>query len=342
MASSPGGRKPLVVSLGDPKYIGKEYLDSLRKDFDFQVLDAINRAETIEKLPKLVTEYGPVDAFIIRMGTPAYEPFDKELLGALVPHCKIIASASAGYNEFDVDWMTKNGIWFCNTIDGVAEATADMALFLILAVLRNTTVAERQARNGTWKQGIVPSKDPTGLTLGIVGMGSIGKYIAKKAAVFNMKILYHNRHQLSPAEESKYSATYAASLHDLLRSSDVVSISCPLNAETTNLISTKEFAAMKDGVYFVNTARGAIVDEDALVEALQSGKVTRAGLDVVVNEPHVRDELRQGELSELKVILQPHMGGLTDVAFHKSEKECFENIKSLFKTGRPVAPVNEV
>lgn len=157
-----------------------------------------------------------------------------------------------------------------------------------------------------------------------------------------MKILYHNRNRLPPTEESKYNATYAASLHELLGSADVVSISCPLNPGTRNLISTEEFAAMKDGVFFVNTARGAIVDEDALVEALRSGKVARAGLDVFVNEPHVRDELRQGELSEQKVILQPHMGGLTDLAFHKSEKECFENIKSLFKTGRPVAPVNEV
>jgi len=168
------------------------------------------------------------------------------------------------------------------------------------------------------------------------------QYTAKKAAAFNMKIRYHNRHQLTPEEELKFNATYSATLNDLLASSDVISISCPLNAETTNLISRKEFAAMKDGVYFVNTARGAIVDEDALVDALRSGKVARAGLDVVVNEPHVRDELRCGKLSEQKVILQPHMGGLTDVAFHKSEKECFENIRSLFKTGRPVAPVNEI
>ena len=175
MAASQNEKKPRVVALGDPKYVGQEYLESFKRDFDFQVLDATNRAETREKLPKLIAKDGPVDAFIVRMGTPAYEPFDEELLGALVPQCKIIASASAGYNEFDVNWMTEKKIWFCNTIDAVAEATADMAMFLILAVLRNSTVAERQARNGTWKQGIVPSKDPAGLALGIVGLGSIGK-----------------------------------------------------------------------------------------------------------------------------------------------------------------------
>lgn len=93
----------------------------------------------------------------------------------LLPHCKIIASASAGFNEFDVEWMTRSQVWFCNTRNAVAEATADMALFLILAVLRDTTRAERGARGDSWKTGLVPCRDPTGLTLGIVGMGAIGK-----------------------------------------------------------------------------------------------------------------------------------------------------------------------
>lgn len=109
------------------------------------------------------------------MGTLPFEPFDEELLGPLAPHCKIIASGSAGYNEFDVDWMTRSKIWFCNTRNAVSEATADMSMFLILAVLKNATVAERSAREGRWKDGLVPTKDPRGLTLGIVGMGSIGK-----------------------------------------------------------------------------------------------------------------------------------------------------------------------
>jgi lactate dehydrogenase-like 2-hydroxyacid dehydrogenase len=140
-----------------------------------EILEATNRQETQELLPQLIAKFGPVDAFIVRMGTPPYEPFDEGLLGALLPHCKIITSASAGFNEFDVDWMTRNGVWFCNTRNAVAEATADMAIFLMLAVLRDTTRAERGARGDTWKTGIVPSRDPAGLTLGIVGMGAIGK-----------------------------------------------------------------------------------------------------------------------------------------------------------------------
>ncbi|OAP65607.1 hypothetical protein AYL99_01579 [Fonsecaea erecta] len=338
MANHAPSTKPLVVALGDPKYVGDDFLQDFKREFDFKVLPATNREETQDLLPKFIASSRPIDAFIIRMGTIPYEPFDEDLLGSLLPHCKIITSASAGFNEFDVDWMTRNNVWFCNTRDAVAEATADMAMFLILAVLRDTTRAEKSARTGNWKQGLVPCRDPTGLTLGIVGMGAIGKYTAKKASVFNLKIKYYNRNRLPPDVEQAYNVEYCSSLHLLLGDSDIVSISCPLNKSTTNLISYAEFAAMKPGSFFVNTARGAIVDEQALIQALESGKVTRAGLDVFCDEPNINPYF----LASDKVVVQPHMGGLTDVAFGKSERECFENVRSLFRTGRPVAPVNEV
>ncbi|KAK1764502.1 putative 2-hydroxyacid dehydrogenase [Phialemonium atrogriseum] len=330
--------KPRVVVLGTPKFIGDDYLAEFSKEFDYAVLDAANRKETQEKLPAMIAEHGPIDAFIVRMGTPPYEPFDADLLSSLVPGCRIIASASAGFNEFDVEWMTSRGIWFCNTVDAVAEATADMACFLTLAVVRDTYRAERGARGGSWKAGVAPSRDPSGMTLGIVGMGSIGKYLARKAAAFNMRIKYHNRRRLPPAEEARLGAEYCASLHELLGASDVVSLNCPLNDQTTGLMSTAEFAAMREGAFLVNTARGAVVDEAALIEALESGKVARAGLDVFCNEPDINEYFKMSD----KVICQPHMGGLTESAFRKAERECFENVRALFKTGRPVAPVNEV
>lgn len=153
-----------------------------------------------------------------------------------------------------------------------------------------------------------------------------------------MKIKYYNRHQLPAEEEAKYNATYCSSLHELLAASDVVSLNCPLNAATTNLISTAEFAAMKDGVFLVNTARGAVVDEAAFKQALESGKVARAGLDVFCNEPNVDPWFLQSD----KVVVQPHLGGLTDIAFQKAERECFENIRALFKTGKPLSPVLDI
>jgi lactate dehydrogenase-like 2-hydroxyacid dehydrogenase len=167
--------KPRVVSLGRPAFIGQEYLDEFSKAFDFSILEARDRSETQQLLPLDIAKNGPIDAFIIRMGTPPFEPFDEDLLRALAPNCQIITSASAGYNEFDVDWMTRSGIYFCNTVDAVAEATADMAIFLMLATLRNTCNAERSMKNGTWRGGVTPTKDPSGLTLGIFGMGAIGK-----------------------------------------------------------------------------------------------------------------------------------------------------------------------
>jgi lactate dehydrogenase-like 2-hydroxyacid dehydrogenase len=126
-------------------------------------------------LPLKIASSGPFDAMIIRMGTHPYEPFDEDLLGALIPGCKVIASASAGFNEFDVDWMTKNNVYFTNTRNAVSEPTADMAIFLILAVLKDAIRADKSARAGQWRSDFVPTRDPTGLTLGIIGLGAIGK-----------------------------------------------------------------------------------------------------------------------------------------------------------------------
>ena len=151
-----------------------------------------------------------------------------------------------------------------------------------------------------------------------------------------MKVKYYKRTPLSSADEAKYGATYCQTLHELLAASDVVSINCPLDNNTTGLIGSAEFAAMKDGAFFVNTARGPIVDENALIAALESGKITRAGLDVFANEPTPNPWFLQSD----KVIIQPHLGGLTDSAFQKAERECFENIRALFTTGKANSPVN--
>jgi lactate dehydrogenase-like 2-hydroxyacid dehydrogenase len=176
------------------------------------------------------------------------------------------------------------------------------------------------------------------MTLGIVGMGSIGRYLAVKAKAFNMKIKYYNRTRLSKEVEERCQAEYCSSLEELLSQADVVSINCPLSPATRNLISHNEFKLMKDGVFFINTGRGPIVDEEALIAALESGKVTRAGLDVFHNEPHIREYFKTSD----KVVLQPHMGGWTEEAIRRAEKECFENVLRWKREGKPVSPVNEV
>lgn len=153
-----------------------------------------------------------------------------------------------------------------------------------------------------------------------------------------MQIKYYNRTRLPTHVESEYAASYCSSLHELVSAADVVSVNCPLNANTTNLISDAEFAAMKDGAFLINTARGAVVDEAALKKALDSGKVARAGLDVFCNEPNVDLELVRHE----RVIAQPHLGASTDAAFQRAERECFENIKAYFATGKANSPVRKI
>jgi lactate dehydrogenase-like 2-hydroxyacid dehydrogenase len=156
--------------------------------------------------------------------------------------------------------------------------------------------------------------------------------------MFNMKVQYHNRTRASPEIETQYNATWCPTLESLLNTSDVVSVSIPLSAETKNIISDKEFSQMKDGVFFINTARGPIVNEKALIAALESGKVARAGLDVFDGEPKINPWFMKSD----KVTIQPHLGGLTDRAARDAERECFANIDALFNTGRPVAPVNDI
>ncbi|KAL7944182.1 hypothetical protein V8C42DRAFT_326079 [Trichoderma barbatum] len=331
-------KKPRVAILGNVKYISDEYLESVKAELDLVFLQSSNRQQLQEELSRVISQSGPIGALIYVDATPSFKPLNGELFYALTPHCRIIASAWAGYNDFDVPWMTSQGIWFCNTVDAVAEATADMAMFLTLSVVRNTYVAEMRARAGGWHERLAPTRDPTGMTLGIVGLGSIGRYLSSKAKVFNMKVKYYNRTRLSAEIEEACHAEYCSSLEELLSQADVVSINCPLTPATRNLISRAEFRMMKDGVFLINTARGPIVDEEALIEALESGKVERAGLDVLNNEPNVNPYFRTSD----KVVLQPHMGGWTDEAIRRAEKECIENVLRWKREGRPVAPVNQV
>ncbi|OJD28643.1 glycerate-and formate-dehydrogenase [Diplodia corticola] len=329
--------KPRVLFLGKPGFSGGG-IEKNQKHFDIEILDASTREELLAKIPHVVASHGPYQAVVCRLGTQPFEPFDAELLSPLLPSLKIVVSAQMGHNDFDVDWMTSQGIWFCNTRHATGEATADMALFLILAVLRDTSRAEKNFREGRWRQGLQLTRDPAGLTLGIVGMGSIGTCLARKASAFNLRIRYHSRNQL-PADEVPAGASYCATLQELLQTSDIISLHCPLTPATTHLMGEAEFAMMKEKSYLVNTSRGPIVDDAALIGALESGKVVRAGLDVFGGEP---TGVNPYFMHSDKVVVQPHMGGLTEGSFARAEEECFANIRSYFDSGRPLAPINEV
>lgn len=217
-----------------------------------------------------------------------YERFDEELFKSLLPSLKIVACVNAGYSEFDMDWFTKQNIYVTNTLDAVAEPTADMTVMLILNTLRDFCTYERNVRAGGWKNDPSgPPKDPQGMLLGIIGMGRIGKHVARKAQVFGMKVQYYNRRQLPEKEESALGVKYAL-FEELLTTSDIVCVNCPLSDATRDMIGEAEIAKMRDGVFLINTGRGPVINEKALIKALWAGKIERAGFDVFENEPEIK------------------------------------------------------
>jgi len=217
---------------------------------------------------------------------------DAELMDA-APRLKVVSNMAVGFDNIDVPEATKHGIVVGNTPGVLTETTADFAWALIMATGRRVAEGDRWTRSGKWKTWgpmILQGYDIHHATLGIVGSGRIGIEIAKRARGFNMKILYYDVVRRKPEEEKELGLEYVPNLHDLLSKADFVTIHVPLMAETRHLISTAEFAAMKPTAIFVNTSRGPVVDQKALYQALKSGQIFAAGLDVTEVEPISMDD----------------------------------------------------
>lgn len=262
-------------------------------------------------------------------------PFDAELVESLPDSLKFIAHNGAGYDQIDVDACTKRGIAVSNTPGAVDASTANTALYLLLGALRRSHVPSTALRAGEWRGDMDLGHDPEGKVLGILGMGGIGGALARRAAPLDMKIQYHNRKPVSP-EQNPTNAKYV-SFKELLSTSDIISVHLPLSHATRRLIGRKEFAMMKTGVVIINTARGKIVDEQALVDALDSGKVFAAGLDVYEREPNVHP----GLINSDKAVLLPHVGTATLETMRKMELLVIQNIRSVLEKGKLVTPVPE-
>lgn len=226
---------------------------------------------------------------------------DRELFEA-APNLKIISNLAVGYNNIDLDAARENGVVVTNTPDVLTETTADLAFALLLATARRIIEAEQTVRSGEWKSWTpmgMTGQDVYGATLGIIGMGRIGEGVARRAQGFNMEVLYHNRTRKS-LEDVKY-----AELDDLLKKSDFVVVLTPLTEETKGMIGARELSLMKETACLINVARGGIVDEDALYEALKANSIWAAGLDVFEQEPLPTDHPLL-TLSNLTVL--PHIG----------------------------------
>ncbi|ROT41164.1 D-isomer specific 2-hydroxyacid dehydrogenase [Sodiomyces alkalinus F11] len=257
--------------------------------------------------------------------------FDEELVASLPPSVKFVCHHGAGYDSIDVQACTKQGISVSNVPTAVDDATADTAIFLMLGALRNFNIAMTSLRKGEWDGNPPPAmgRDPQGKTLGILGMGGIGRNMAKKALAFGMRIQYYNRTRLSPELERECHATHV-DREELYRTSDVLSLNLPLNKHTRHTVSDAQFAMMKKGVVIVNTARGAVIDEAALVRALESGIVDSVGLDVFENEP----EIHPGLLSNPRAILLPHKGTYTVETEKKMAEWVLDNVRLALLEGR--------
>lgn len=241
---------------------------------------------------------------------------------------EIISNYAVGYNNIDVSFATERGIVVTNTPDVLTDATADLTLALILSVARRIVESDKFTRKGKfkgWLPQLMLGVDLRGKILGIIGMGRIGKAVARRVIPFGMKILYFQRKRLVQSEEDSLKASFVE-LDRLLKVSDIVSIHCPLTKETNNLLSRDKIFSMKKGAILINTSRGQVVDEKALCDALEN-HLFGAGLDVYENEP----QINRGLLRMKNVVLLPHIGSAGRETREKMAEMAVSNIISFFE-----------
>ena len=265
------------------------------------------------------------------------ERIDAALFDA-TPRLRVVSNYAVGVDNIDVAEATRRGILVTNTPDVLAEATADLTWALLLAACRRLGEGERLARSGEWR-GWAPMQllgaDVYGKTLGIVGLGRIGQAVARRAMGFGMTILHHTRRPVDAAVERALGAR-SVGLEELLRESDIVSLHVPHTAETRHFINGERLRLMKRSAYLVNTARGAVIDEAALVDALRDGIIAGAGLDVYEHEPR----LTPGLLTLENVVLAPHLGSATIEARTAMAGLAADNLLAALAGLRPPHPVN--
>ncbi|NEW83574.1 MAG: NAD(P)-binding domain-containing protein [Mariniphaga sp.] len=264
-------------------------------------------------------------------------PLGSDLL-QLAQQLRIISNFGVGYNNIDLDYATTRGIAVCNTPDSVTEPTAEMAMGLMIAVMRRISETDRKLRSiSGLKWGMMENLGSSlwGKTLGIIGMGRIGRALARRAVASGMKVIYYNRTRLDAATELQYGANLVSFNH-LVQKSDIISLHCPLTDDTHHLIGENEFAQMKNGVYIINTARGAVIDERALIVSLSNGKIGGAGLDVFEEEPSISRELYSMD----NVVLTPHNATGTIDTRISTAREASENLIRFFNERRDIPIVN--
>jgi glyoxylate reductase len=263
------------------------------------------------------------------------DTIDEEVLEAAAG-CRVFANMAVGYNNIDVDAATRRGILVTNTPGVLTDATADLTWALILAVARRVVEGDAEMRAGRfagWGPLYMLGGDVSGRTLGLVGPGRIAAAVARRAVGFGMAILYHGRR---PSPELETLGATEVPLDDLLARSDFVSLHVPLTAETRHLIDAAALRRMKPSAYLINTSRGPVVDEMALVEALREGRIAGAGLDVYEDEPAMAPGLADCPTA----VLLPHLGSSTHATRAEMSRKAAENLVAVLRGERPPNLVN--
>ncbi len=299
-------------------------LERARRDYETVVNDE-DHPGTAEEIIAASAEF---DAII-----PCHsEIFNADVVRRLAPRLKIVANHSVGVDHCDLPALKERGIVVTNTPDVLSDATAEIAMLLMLGAARHAIAGDRIVRSGAWSNwspSFMVGKQVTGARLGIVGMGRVGRAFATKARGFDMEIHYYNRRPLT--SEQAFGAIYHESVESLLGVSDFLSLHCPAGPETTNLMNEDRFGLLPMGAVVVNTARGALIDEDGLLRAIGTGRVAAAGLDCFKVEPGGNPAFSAHE----NIFMLPHIGSATTRTRDAMGFRALDNLDSFFAGRTP-------
>ena len=302
-----------------PRRLSAATIARAKRDYDL----ILNEADTPGSAEDIIAMSANVDAMM-----PCHsEHFSADVVAKLDPRLKIVANHSVGVDHCDLEALRGRGIVVTNTPDVLSDATAEIAMLLMLGAARLAVTGDRLVRTGawdSWSPSFMVGKQVTGARLGIIGMGRVGRAFAEKARGFGMNVHYYNRKPLRP--EYEMGATYHDTVESVLEVSDFLSLHCPSTPETQDLMNADRFALLRDGAVMVNTARGALVDEDALIEAISSGKLAAAGLDCFKVEPGGNPALSTHE----NIFMLPHIGSATRATRDAMGFRALDNLDAFF------------
>ena len=307
-----------------PRRLSAATIARAERDYDL----ILNEADTPGSAEDIIAMSANVDAMM-----PCHsEHFSADVVAKLDPRLKIVANHSVGVDHCDLEALRGRGSVVTNTPDVLSDATAEIAMLLMLGAARLAVTGDRLVRTGawdSWSPSFMVGKQVTGARLGIIGMGRVGRAFAEKARGFGMEIHYYNRKPLRP--EYEMGATYHDTIESVLEVSDFLSLHCPSTPETQDLMNADRFALLRDGAVMVNTARGALVDEDALIEAISSGKLAAAGLDCFKVEPGGNPALSTHE----NIFMLPHIGSATRATRDAMGFRALDNLDAFFAGKTP-------